>query len=278
VTAVHLTLQLHFDAPYRRLLSDLARGLERVTLALDGLSRAAEMPRELRTSGQTGSPNLQITPRALDVVKPETTRWLIASAFRDWVEDIAGYFEQLRQLDAVMGLSDRETFTEEDLRAAVDAPARAFDKLQFHEKVARLTAQDLLGAHATHILSINAARNCLVHRRGFVGDRDVAASADRTLRVTWISLRLAARSPDGAVRDVVPGMILEGGTDIIARTIPVERVYREGEAIDFSTGDLVEIWWTIDQFARQAHDLVIAKARRLGFTFSDGFVEGEASK
>jgi hypothetical protein len=54
------------------------------------------------------------------------------------------------------------------------------------------------------LLSINNARNCLVHRRGIISQRDL--NSDDTMRVEWRKLHIFLQNQDGE-HDLVIGQI-----------------------------------------------------------------------
>ena len=64
------------------------------------------------------------------------------------------------------------------------------------------------------LLSINNARNCLVHRRGIISQRDL--NSDDTMRVEWRKLHIFLQNQDGE-HDLVIGQIVEKESAICLR-------------------------------------------------------------
>lgn len=262
-----LTLQLNFNAAYNCLDRDVTLALERLIVTLEGLEKITKLPPDLATSHRSDVPEMQIAARPLDVVRADTERWILANAFRDLIEEVSAFFEGLRSTDATLDLVGR-TFTIEEFRATVEAPAGPFDRLTFPDKLDRLSARKVIPADVDLcLLGINRARNCLVHRRGIVGERDVDESG--TLRMAWMRPLLVARMPDGREIPLRPGAILEGGAEVFVRMPAAGRAFRRGEAIQLTAEDVAGIWWTIRQIGQAATQLVKAKAVALGFTFDD---------
>jgi hypothetical protein len=270
-----LTLQLNFGAPYHRLAAAMNLTLEHTLTCLHGMAALSALPEHLSTTDGAGGLGLKLPVRPLAEARPDAERWLFTNAFRDSIEHVAAFFEGLREADALLTLSDRGTFTSEDLTTTVMEPAAAFDRLHFYLKVQELDRRGLIPpADAPHLISINGARNCFVHRGGVVSLRDVDAqrasdAATGRLRVTWTHPTLFARGPEGREEGVRAGSVVEAGTTVFLRTEVIERAYAVGERVQATEEDLIGIWWTVTQFGARASLLLQAKAAARGFTFPE---------
>lgn len=272
MTTPNLTIEINFGAPQLRLIRDMNQALECTLLSLHGLGAMTEVPSQLAADAGRDLPSIAMTPRPLDASRPDAERWLFANAFRDAIEHVAAYFEALREADALLSLSGRASFTQEELAETVVAPARAFEGYNFPKKVGRILAMGLISAKdEAHLLSINDARNCLVHRRGTVGEKDVDP-ATGTMRVTWERPALFVRSPSGQEKPLQRDDIMEAGAQMFMRIEPVERLFRVGESVHFDAADIMGIWHTILQFGNRSTTLLFDKARAHGFVF-----KGDAS-
>lgn len=278
IDATHASIKPNFDAPLNRLKRDVTLGLERLIFSLDALRSVTELPATVRTTHGSDVPEIEINARELSVVRDDTERWLLANAFRDVIEEIAVFFEGLRWLDAVIGLSDEPKLTLERFREVVEAPAKSFDKFPFHVKVERLLECGLLPTDSDAFLNgINAARNCLVHRRGLVGERDLGTA--NALCVAWSRPSAVARLPDGTEVAVRPGIELPGETELSIRYKATARVFRLGDRIQFSAEDFAGIWMSVSHFGEISTQLLRKKAEGHGFVFSpDGDAADDDSR
>jgi hypothetical protein len=263
-----LTLSINFNAPQLRLGRDMNETLEHTLLSLHGVASLAESPARLSTSHGGDLPELQAHSRPLEIVRPGLERWLFTSAFRDAIEHVAAFFEAIREADALLSLSGTSSFTHDQFVEAVVAPAATFDRRFFPQKIEYLRQKDLMPpVFDPHLLSINNARNCLVHRRGVVGAQDVDGAG--AMRVSWRRPTIFSRSPGGATRPVRIGDTVEAGTELLSEVVPVEKVFSIGEPVHFGGEDIMGIWWTVLQFGARTTQLLFDKARAAGFVFGD---------
>ena len=140
--------------------------------------------------------------------------------------------------------------------------AERFERLTLPEKIARLEQLGLARpAYAEHVLSLNAARNCLTHRGGVVGPRDLKAAADEGLEVTWRRMELSAMH-DGHVRPLDIGSTVEEGETVRVEVAATSRVFALGERITFSEDDFSEMALTFMLYAQQITAGILEMQRR----------------
>jgi hypothetical protein len=122
--------------------------------------------------------------------------------------------------------------------------AKKFHHLGFPDKL-----EHIKGAHnielndkfAEQLLSINAARNCLVHRRGIVSDPDI--TGNNQLQVKWTRLQLVLTNEDGE-KELVFGELVEKESWVGMRSIGEMKAFNLGDAIDFSAKEFSDVTWT----------------------------------
>jgi hypothetical protein len=116
------------------------------------------------------------------------------------------------------------------------------------------------------VLSINAARNCLVHRGGAVGPVDVDDNGKLVVR--WTRFAVFVRDSVGE-REVVPPAKVEAGGEISIRNMQTERVFSLGQSIGFSVQEFSDLCWTLFLFASSASKIVEKYGRARGIHFKD---------
>jgi hypothetical protein len=142
------------------------------------------------------------------------------------------------------------------------AGSEKFDRLTLPGKVERLQRLGLEPPTFTgHILSLNAARNCLTHRAGIVGPKDLRSPTDAGLEVTWT--RLAITASDGKqVREIGPGSVVEAGEMVHLEVTPTSGMFALGERVTFNEDQFREIAQTFILYAQQVGGAILERGRR----------------
>ncbi|MET0333159.1 MAG: hypothetical protein ABW190_02730, partial [Rhizobacter sp.] len=145
-------------------------------------------------------------PWSVDEAKPEWTKWILANGFREVAEATAGTLEEAQSVLAVWsvitpdGQSTRIKADEWNLRVA--KRAEQFHRRTLPQKLEFLANHydfNLAADFISEAMSVNAARNCLVHRGGVVNSVDADESGVLVLR--WRALRPFALE-DGLEQEV----------------------------------------------------------------------------
>ncbi|WP_437338485.1 hypothetical protein [Sorangium sp. So ce394] len=269
-------VSLNFNSLHQAFSARTGRILERaaflLTAAEDATTNHGLVP---NVKGPT--PAVKLTPRPVEVVRPEGARWITECAIRDCLEEVQDFLEEVRKLCAAVGLSERGEVPGDILNIVVFGPSRKFDRLTLPEKIARLRADygaEIIDPRVDHILTLNVARNCLVHRGGVVTVQD--CNEGEELVVRWASLELHARRPSGDVLPVSEGEVLEAGTQILAKHVVSERRFSVGESIAFTTADLCGIWMMLHFFGIDTSLRIVNYAKSKGFVFKDDAPGGDA--
>lgn len=189
----------------------------------------------------------------------ETYRnWILGKGFQDLARGVRETLEEaLFYLHAIEMGSGHTTWNklQEDLqRFRSNAEKLKFPKL-LAEVNSRLTEPMTF---EDEFASLQKARNCLEHRRGCVGPRDVDASTN-TLTLSFPRLRMFYKRGNDEV-EVVPGEAIDTHCDdnpfgsdedvpIYMNRVSRSRVYRLGEPVVISSSDFVEIAMACQLFA-----------------------------
>lgn len=263
------TVKFHFDALHRTFSSRTGRTLERAAFLLT-CARAATENHGLMPDVEGSVVPVKLQPRPVGEVRDESALWITTNALRDCIEEVSLFLEKTRELCAAVSVFEHGDIPLDRWHEVVASPANSFDRLTFPDKVAFLRQEygdALLPGTVEHLITLNAARNCLVHRQGVVGERDCKGSGCLTVR--WMSAEIHGRDPEGNEFPVVPPQHLVAETQLFLRHGPVERRFLLGERITFSTADLSGIWLTLHFFGAATAENVVKLAKAKGLIIDE---------
>ena len=214
--------------------------------------------------------------------RSEFRAWVVGGGIRDCVDAIGPALEWARK-ELVMWSQPGAVGRKEDgrLNLEVQMPgatwnddiiggASAFDRLTLPDKLLRLEALGMgRPAFVDDILSLNAARNCLVHRLGVVGPVDVKSAPDLPFNVTWRRMQLTATGEEGT-HEIGPGSVVVAEEQVRIAIVAVEREFALGDHVEFSVEDYSQIALTFQFFSQQVqHEIGLFQESRLSSPDSD---------
>jgi hypothetical protein len=119
----------------------------------------------------------------------------------------------------------------------------SFHRLGLPDKLAHLKTEHGIAVDSVperQLLSINNARNCLVHRRGIISKRDL--NSDDTMVVEWRKLHIFLQNQDGE-HDLVIGQIVEKESAICLRVKDEQKAFGLGERVMFTAQEFANVTW-----------------------------------
>lgn len=245
------TVTINLDGVVAPLHAAVGRALHVTAFGLSAAEAISSMPEGLRANAislQFPSPFKNVNH-----ARDEFRAWVVMSALRELTEVVGTTLEEARVAAAAYKLfQGGRVATVAEFQAQVEDRRQAFHRLGLPDKLERLRSEfgvGLVPETAAHILSITVARNCLVHRSGRVGPRDV--NEGNLLRVRWQRPSLVALSATGEQREISIGATVAGGEGIGMRTFEAEREFAMGETVQFDASDLTNICWTLYVFGAQ---------------------------
>lgn len=267
---------------YRRLAPRCWRAIDRVVahvaMALNSIAKATRDDLTLPDAWY------HVKPAPDDLadlaqVKDRFRRWVLGCGLRDCAEAIKPVLIEARSHCSVLklfksGEVDGEQFTawnERDL-----AEGAKFEKRGLPEMILHLRKQydaELLPESTDGILSINKARNCLVHREGVVDSKE-DCSSDGSLTVMWRRIELYVNGQEGE-RIITPGTdsdLLVEGEALKMRTTDGRRAFSPGDIIVFTPQDFSEMCKTLGEFAEGLANNINDYAMSMGIE-----IKGDAS-
>lgn len=116
-----------------------------------------------------------------------------------------------------------------------------------------------------HVVSVNAARNCLVHRGGVVGPADLDDQG--ALNVEWRKLHTFLQDEDGE-HELVLGQRIEKESWLCARVIDGKKTFSLGERLSVSTQEFADITWGLFAFGNDLVQRISAFGETKGYLTS----------
>jgi hypothetical protein len=253
---------LEFPTPESVIQTALQRSMDLVSYGLQ-IAQSASVS-DLSIPGHI----LRWVPAKEFSMDPETARqefrtWILANGFRDVVDSLGLSLEWARQTCFLwsrpgnVGINpDGRLFihifpTAQEWNEQIMRKAARFerltlpDKFQYLENTYRLQLPTLKDA----ILSLNAARNCLTHRHGIVGQNDLKNPSDTGLTIYLRKAEVFATSPQGERTIENSPALLNAGEGLSVRFIESSRAFLLGERISFTPRGFMDVCTTFLSFA-----------------------------
>lgn len=247
------------------------KGVRRAAVFL-GLGVNAAVDEGFKAYQLTRLANIQLIPDEVgeDTIqhfKEEFRVWIEAAGFRELAETFNCFLDALFEACYIIE-KNKQTLNIYEFRKSVETFAKEGmpNKLNVLSQNFSVCSQD-----AKYVRSLGKARNCLTHRRGIVGEKDLDAS--RELKVVWVGLDISAVTESGRSVDlnVIPegGVRIDEGAQIQMQLSERGATFSKGERVNFSTHQLAEICWF---YMREAQSLVKSAEE---YARSQGIVVGE---
>jgi len=258
-------MTINLAAVVGQLQRSLQHSFDRVSLGLLAADKMTSEELTLQGSWQ----QLSLTGKELrtaDTIKEDFNNWILANGFRDCTEAIGAYLEEVRNVCTVLSFSGK--MTGEDWNDNIVQGAKKFHRLGLPDKINDLKDQHdpvLVTGYVDDILSINTARNCLVHRNGIVSGRDVN-SPDGML-VQWRKMEIVVEGRAGR-RAVVPPASLEKGELVTMQLVNTNKIFKLGEMVVFSAQEFSDVCLTLFFWGKNLVSLVEDYARKKGVPFN----------
>ncbi|MCQ4165065.1 hypothetical protein [Tahibacter harae] len=233
-------MAIHYQTINLRDLSEWANtGIRRAAMFM-GLGINAALDPEFRKYQLTQVSRLQVIDPNLAEdriagAKQQFKIWIEAAGFRELAETYTSFLDQVF-VALQMILASR---VQDDV-PLIKKRCDKFTKISLKEKLDKIGA--IVGTpskYSVYLLSLQSARNCLVHRMGRVGVEDLDDQGE--LVVSWLG-------PDPGSAQTVPGLLKNAATlTVVERKI----VFRKGDQMMLSAAQIAEICIFYQQAANE---------------------------
>jgi len=252
-------MQSKFNAALQRLLDAYAAAAAALPL-VDDATYSSFAPSFLRVQAH----NTRLTR---DEAVAEAEQRQLRAVMRDAIEITNSFMEECRLVSALFkGINDGK-LRGEDYNRIVDDEQKQFHKLGLPDKFKKM--RDDFGIWVElepHVLSINRARNCLVHRNGIVSTMDIDGNDE--LPILLRTIEIVARSPDKSEHYVIdsPGMSVKGGWDITSQITDKRKIFKLGERLQFSYREITDTIFSLTVFSSMMVQAIEQYGRSVGIT------------
>jgi hypothetical protein len=165
----HVTVNINLPAALAKLEGHLQHLVDLVSIGVTGVRKVEEA--EYKVSPFAASQQLA-EPLPYSQVREEYLNWSLKNAFAEAIDRIGEFLEECRVLTALYGLGSTAV-NGEDWNRIWTTEREAFNWKSFPKKIEHL--REKCGAtfqFEEHVLTLNQARNCLVHRLGVISEKD----------------------------------------------------------------------------------------------------------
>jgi hypothetical protein len=247
-TPKEVRVTVNLEVLLGKLQISLQRLIDFVAIGLAGARRVEksdyEEPKEF-ASLQVAAENRLPFATARD----EFITWCLKNSFTDAVDLVSSFLEESRMVGALYSLGGRCSGA--DWKRAMNSEKKQFHELGFPAKIKFLREKYAISSNfENHVLSLNRARNCLVHRLGVVSEKDVDATGYLTLTWHSVNLLLIDNSTREETRLTKPTRV-ESESTLAARIGPHRRQLKVGDRILFDQDEHKHTMLTFYTFALQ---------------------------
>lgn len=212
-------------------------------------------------------------PWTVEEAQVNWRKWVLTNAFRDTAEVIASILEEAQHVLAVWSLLEPklqgQTVKAERWNNEVVHRASQFHRRTLPQKLDYLRSTygfTLEKVHEEELLSINAMRNCFVHRGGQVGNIDIDASG--SLHLKWRQMTPYVEV-DGVTSELKLPFYAEKETLMTIEIQSKTKAFAVGEGISVTLGEFTGVCWTIFTIAQRVGETLESYARDKGFLIGE---------
>lgn len=189
-----------------------------------------------------------------------TIQWAINKAFEELISGMTKSLKKTYEYLRIYNLIEKfnHKITREDFEKELQQIESEVDKLHFPDfinKIENILNKEL--SFKEEILSINQIRNCLVHRYGNVGKKDIRNAKSEELRLKWNQLCFFALI--NGKRTKITYEIRKSSIivqNIEAELVKKEKIFRINDDIIIDINDFNGIAYTCAEFAKSLFSIV----------------------
>jgi hypothetical protein len=206
--------------------------------------------------------------RDVTLIREDFRTWILTAGFRDAIECMHTFLDEARMVCAVVELGAHSAvFTVADWNRCVVGRSKCFHKMGLPDKLTYLKEKHQVGVCPEleeNILSLNRARNCLVHRVGVVSAQYDTNDSGQ-LQVSWRRRHLLARGPEGERELAESEAIVQAGESILLRSCAAKRAFEVGAKVLFNAREFSELCMTLFAFEQELATAIEGRAKNLAF-------------
>jgi hypothetical protein len=241
-------LQLDPSALQVRFQSELQRLLDIYTASTAGLKLVDKAAYEAFLPVLSMSPASNMRLSHVDAIA-QAEQWHLRAVIRDAVELTSIFLDDCWRILALGKAAKNGKIEGDDVNRIIHHDADQFHKQGFPDKFKKLennfSVKSLL---QEHVLSVNKARVCLVHRLGLVSKLDF--NNNNELVILWRTKEWVARNPDNSQEFVIePPCTIKDGWHIVIVDREKRKIFGLGETLHFSYREITDTMWCLMAFS-----------------------------
>lgn len=250
MTEYDASFHVDLGALQRTLQASIQRAVELVSFGLaasrEGTVGPLELPGavfQLKLAGDQTSD--------LERVRENFETWTLANGLRDCAESLNVFVDRCRDVCALYSFGPSASIPAEQWNQRVVEGGQSFRWMGLSKKLNHLEDDydpKLRPTVSDDLLTISAARNCLVHRQGIVDDVD--KNSGDGLLVSWVKPQLEIDSSEGRT-ELVPPVSVEAGSTIHFAQVKATKLFRVKDRIRFDAREFSELCWTFFRFGQE---------------------------
>lgn len=200
--------------------------------------------------------------------------WVLVNGFRDAIEAINLALLQCFRIASLWSLEGQASLNSDggmhfcprdkaQVQIIMGKESEKFERKSLPEKLEHLEQKCNIPRTTLEqeLLSLVAARNCLVHRDGIVGLRDVNDSSDHILKMRWQGLAMMISDESGALAEQSLPFISEADAQIQLTKVARVKTFKLGELIRLSSQEFCEMCLTLVQLSHELYDACLRVQR-----------------
>lgn len=246
--AKHVNVSINTGSLQGSYLADIQNLLDVITFVYGAAETVSEERYESHLGFMTFHP---ASDRRLTYgeARDRSTQWLLGSFLTDSVNATGNFLDECRKVCALYRLGGKGKVVGQEFKDIFEGDWRHFHRLGFPDKFDHLRNEfGVETPFEKHFLSLNQARNCLVHRKGIVAQRDT--NEEGRLTITWRIMELVATPPGDGDEIVIGGQTqVEAGSTISVRFTNKERSFDVGERVELAVPELYQSISTLHALA-----------------------------
>ena len=253
-----------------------------VQTAIQRVSFGLLAGREMRAIGEPDLPDAQLQfrlgkPQSIEDQKADHENWTLGNGLRDCAEALNTFLDRSQEVCVLYSFGPNARIPAEQWNRLVIEDRKRFQLLGLARKLDWLRKEydlEIVADAGNDLLTVNAARNCLVHRNGIVQQAD--QNSDAGLTVRWTKPQLQVEGASGS-RPMVIGKIVEAGERIMFTQKQTSKNFRIGDRVQFDSEEFSELCWTFVVFGIQIVAAVEDFGKSKGFKFRKPGANGESA-
>lgn len=194
-------------------------------------------------------------PWTVEQARDSWNLWVLTNGFRDVAETIGGALEEVQKVFAIWALHPKmrngKPLSRGEYDNAVIVSVNKFHHMPLPQKFKYFKDAhcfELQSEYQRLLLSLNAARNCLVHREGRVGPDD--AKDGKALVLEWYAMALFVTDAHGEREIQLPYQYDDADATHHLQRIRRSKEFPLGTQLAVSAQEFEEITWSLFSFAQ----------------------------